>query len=793
MKEKLGFDAGKVYRVVNIGLLMCMGLIGREQFRSGERPGIRILAAVLIFGISAGLIFMRTRGRILCLGAVGVCLGTTMAFAGRTESLVFLRSFFPWLWGNSVEFAEWEMGYELMLGTGMAVLCFLTELLFERFPALKIGLSGLLLTGLLYCLFNRNRVIRPAVVFILGYLLMTYVEWTQRHWEKVCGRGRKAHMLWIMPFILLYTVLTLCMPAPEKPYEWPLVRAVYHQIRENFRAFTQSIRWGNGEGFDMAFSGFSEDGEVGGNLQEASREVMTVQMDRGQNANLYLTGKVYDTFDGRQWEQRYQGDQDSVFLDTAETLCAVRKYNARYRGDYMYEINASINYRYFHTGFVFAPVKVWRIEGGRRFAYSCNDGTLLLKRGGGYGTEYRVQYYRMNLGQEEFWHFVEEQSADRAVMSSGEMDEAISNELWTRIGREEKEPPVSPEEVARYRQGITERYLGEVVLSREASAYVAEITGEAGTMLEKLKAIEKELSGWIYTKSPGLLPESVKDQESFLDYFLLESRQGYCTYFATAFVLLARAHGIPARFVQGYCVPAQGTGEINVYSDMAHAWPEVYIAGVGWIPFEPTPGYGGLRYTSWGLNQPDEDAAEAGNQPYIEMPEFGAPAMEEMPEMPEMEDVTDVEDTGETGYLQRMLRVALPVIVLLCVLSVLLENALGRYRYGRMSPDGKFREEIRRNLRILSALGLERGQWETLQEMRERGTGRRDLTVDRDMREVLRFIEDYEDVVYGARPVTEDMIWEAVKKRQILVELLKRERRLAYYYYRMRMVLMRYR
>ena len=37
-------------------------------------------------------------------------------------------------------------------------------------------------------------------------------------------------------------------------------------------------------------------------------------------------------------------------------------------------------------------------------------------------------------------------------------------------------------------------------------------------------------------------------------------------------------------------------------SGMAHSWPEVYIDGVGWIPFEPTPGYGRMRYVSWGMS-----------------------------------------------------------------------------------------------------------------------------------------------------------------------------------------------
>ena len=88
--------------------------------------------------------------------------------------------------------------------------------------------------------------------------------------------------------------------------------------------------------------------------------------------------------------------------------------------------------------------------------------------------------------------------------------------------------------------------------------------------------------------TPGPLPKHITTPEAFLDYFLLESKQGYCSYFATAFVLLARAEGIPARYVEGFCVPLQGEQSLTVYGNMVHAWPEVYIQGVGGIPFEPT-------------------------------------------------------------------------------------------------------------------------------------------------------------------------------------------------------------
>jgi transglutaminase-like putative cysteine protease len=75
-----------------------------------------------------------------------------------------------------------------------------------------------------------------------------------------------------------------------------------------------------------------------------------------------------------------------------------------------------------------------------------------------------------------------------------------------------------------------------------------------------------------------------------LEYFLFESKQGFCNYYATAGVLMLRSLGIPARMVVGY---AQGDPNLQntlytVRERDAHAWPEVYFPGYGWIEFEPT-------------------------------------------------------------------------------------------------------------------------------------------------------------------------------------------------------------
>ena len=102
-----------------------------------------------------------------------------------------------------------------------------------------------------------------------------------------------------------------------------------------------------------------------------------------------------------------------------------------------------------------------------------------------------------------------------------------------------------------------------------------------------------------YTLSPGSTPEG----KDFVEYFLTEGKRGYCTHFASSAVILLRSLGIPSRYVEGYVVTqsdVRGASSGNGYNEYiikdtnAHAWVEIYQNGVGWIPYETTPGYSGL-------------------------------------------------------------------------------------------------------------------------------------------------------------------------------------------------------
>ena len=83
----------------------------------------------------------------------------------------------------------------------------------------------------------------------------------------------------------------------------------------------------------------------------------------------------------------------------------------------------------------------------------------------------------------------------------------------------------------------------------------------------------------------------------FLQYTLEQSRSGYNVHYATAATLMLRYFGVPARYVEGYFLSAEeaeryASGEeIILTEEHAHAWAEYYLSGVGFVPFEVTPGY----------------------------------------------------------------------------------------------------------------------------------------------------------------------------------------------------------
>jgi transglutaminase-like putative cysteine protease len=117
----------------------------------------------------------------------------------------------------------------------------------------------------------------------------------------------------------------------------------------------------------------------------------------------------------------------------------------------------------------------------------------------------------------------------------------------------------------------------------------AELVAGRATAYDRALAIEQYLRQYTYDLE---VPEPPEEVSEIADYFLFELQRGYCDYYATAFVVLARLAGLPTRFATGYTYgnwnPVDGVFVIS--EGDAHSWPEVYFPEAGWIPFEPTAG-----------------------------------------------------------------------------------------------------------------------------------------------------------------------------------------------------------
>jgi transglutaminase-like putative cysteine protease len=151
---------------------------------------------------------------------------------------------------------------------------------------------------------------------------------------------------------------------------------------------------------------------------------------------------------------------------------------------------------------------------------------------------------------------------------------------------------------------IAQRYLAlPASLPARVKTLAIQLTASEPTPYDRAHAIEQYLrQSYPYTLDVPYPPAN----QDLVDYFLFDLREGYCDYYASAMVVLARAAGIPARLAIGY---ASGTYNLNsqrflVTEAEAHSWVEVYFPSIGWVPFEPTAGLPAINRSTQPVRSP---------------------------------------------------------------------------------------------------------------------------------------------------------------------------------------------
>ena len=178
-----------------------------------------------------------------------------------------------------------------------------------------------------------------------------------------------------------------------------------------------------------------------------------------------------------------------------------------------------------------------------------------------------------------------------AWRGSGDLFGAQSNSASYSV--DSRLPAAKPEQLRQagqaYPEWIQKTYIAlPESVPRRVWDLALDLTATKKTAYDKALAIESYLRTFPYTLDLGPPPAD----RDLVDYFLFDLQRGYCDYYASAMVVLARAAGLPARVAIGYAsgtyLPEQAI--YNVTEADAHAWAEVYFPGYGWIEFEPTAG-----------------------------------------------------------------------------------------------------------------------------------------------------------------------------------------------------------
>lgn len=275
-------------------------------------------------------------------------------------------------------------------------------------------------------------------------------------------------------------------------------------------------------------------------------------------SKLYLRGYVGAYYNGSNWQE---ADKNSFYhrqRKSGESKLDASISNANYIYDKIGMENftgerITISYNRVNAPYVYAPY----------FSHYANDARYL--EGNGDATLLRKTDERMDIFYLE---------PERVYQSS----------VAEVVGGQDYEPYVN----AQYKEVPKD-------LKKKLLAFLGEQKMDELDLSQKVELVRDKLQEQCEYRQE-LAPLSMG--EDYVEHFLWEEQAGYCTHFATAATLLFRCLDVPARYASGYQVNSddfvsQGFSSYlaEVPDDMAHAWTEIYVTNVGWIPVETTPGY----------------------------------------------------------------------------------------------------------------------------------------------------------------------------------------------------------
>ncbi len=463
--------------------------------------------------------------------------------------------FFQWLFNYILGYATFDSRYSSLffLLFSMFSAIILTILVFSSLNKIILIVAGLITFSFLWFIYVDNAKTYLIIFLLSSLMLYSYNLWKKKDWEwKKSGYDisvsfYKHWIISVMGITIVSLIFMALMPLNIRPLKITFI--------DNFvvQTFPFISEWKNSgddsKGYIYRFSLSNADHtgkKLGGPVKYDGSLMLSV---RGNfKKNLYLRGAIKDKYSGFNWTKVRKKKKN---IDSQSEI-----YSTINIPEKTLILQAEIEQEKLQSSTLFTalyPVSV-KYAGGRFFA-----------------------------------------DEDLELYSSKNLSPKDDYEITCKV------PLISEEKLQNIRQvsydDLPKSYLKlPPNISDRLVKLVERLSIGKNNSYEIAKSIETYLrNNYKYTLNPPQVPEG----NDFVDYFLFEGKEGYCTYFATAMSVMLRIAGIPSRYVEGFLVKADANAGYKTYSIIdsdAHAWVEAYIGQYGWMTFEPTPAYDVIDY-----------------------------------------------------------------------------------------------------------------------------------------------------------------------------------------------------
>ncbi|MDR3643791.1 MAG: transglutaminase domain-containing protein [Clostridia bacterium] len=556
-----------------------------------------LLPAALFFSAAFGLLSRSRRAALIACAAV-VAVAAAMAVTPLRGAL---WGFCVWAVQYAAGSAATDAGYA---SAAALLICFAVTLVFF-FVSFRLqagrATAALAAAALVFSAVSADNASSASLYLLAAFMLAFYPLGVYRAGQRKARRRGEAHagetastphfVLYALPALIVTMLLMVGLPKSGYPIQWAWLDNIYNNFYQETVVFSADSARIFSAGYQV------QGGSLDGSCFPNNIHVLDVSATR----QAYLKCSVKNVYTGFSWSDTLRS---SLPYTAQGNESAAALYELEHGITYLSSdgigalkgISGSdpvtVTFAKIRADYLFVPPLLSALVTSPAAASVRSGGQITLDRKMSQGYSYSFSNIWLDYGSEKFQKLLRASKTDLYASAVPKGADASAQKRLISLAHDA---------YADYTQ------LPASLPARVRSLAV-KITTSSKNNYDRVKAIEQYLAdNEDYTLTPPKRPTG----RDFTDYFLFDSRQGYCTSYATAMAVLVRCLGLPARYCEGYCMPSQKSddGVYEITNLSAHAWVEVYFEGFGWVPFEPTETYNQDFYS--GADRPSQE----GNSP----------------------------------------------------------------------------------------------------------------------------------------------------------------------------------